>query len=84
MNAPSDEKLQNGYAVPPLWDGSFSCPCASTMCFSLSICNGKKNKFLLESQVGTQILWDDNVDGENGRGEEWIETPIFITIVEPN
>ena len=49
------------------------------MCFSLSISNGKKKQKGAWTQVGAQMLWDDNVDDENSHGEEWIENLLFIT-----
>ena len=56
--------------------------CSLTMCFSLSICGmqrvEKKTKNAW-TQVGDQMIWDDNGDDENGHGEEWRENPLFIT-----
>ena len=30
------------------------------------------------TQVGAQMLRDNNVEDQNGHGEEWIENPLFI------
>ena len=65
---------------PPPWDGYFWYPCASAICFSLSTCNGKRNK-IAWTQVGAQMWWDNSDDIENDWGEEWMENPLIYNKV---
>ena len=49
--------------------------CVSLFQFAM----GRNNQKSVWTQVGAQMIWDGNVDDENGHGEEWIENPLFIT-----
>ena len=66
-----------GSIDPPLRDGSFWFPHASTICFSLSTCSGQKTNKITWIEVGAQMWRDNSGDDENAHGEEWMENPLI-------
>lgn len=61
IKIPGEENLQHGSVDPPPWDGSFYTLCFSHMLLSH---NMQKTRKKVGTQVGVQMLWDDNDHGE--------------------